>query len=212
MLDRKDKERLSEDSKTEVPLYGLVLAGGKSSRMKTDKSLLEYHGRSQTKYCFDLLSQLCESVFLSNRNDQSGLPSHKDLPQIHDTFLNMGPLDGILTAMARYPHAAWLVLACDLPFVDKDVLSVLLEKRDPSKIATAYRSTNDDLPEPLCAIYEPRSIFSLLKFLTDGDTCPRKILINSDIHLIEQDRKISLENINNPEEYQSASDALLKNG
>ncbi|MCK5015289.1 MAG: NTP transferase domain-containing protein [Candidatus Omnitrophica bacterium] len=204
MLDQNGKE----NSRNKTPLYGLVLAGGRSTRMKEDKSLLKYHGKSQTEHCFGLLSKLCERVFVSNRKDQSELPGHKAFPQIHDTFLNMGPLDGILSAMAKYSHAAWLVLACDLPFVDENVLAALIKKRDPLKIATAYRSTNDDLPEPLCAIYEPRSISSLLKFLTDGYTCPRKILINSDIHLIEQDRKVSLENINNPEEYQSVYDAL----
>ena len=203
MFNKESRKRLSENSGKKEPLYGLVLTGGKSLRMKKDKSLLEYHGISQTEYCFNLLSRFCKNVFISNRRDQSQLPSHKNLPQIHDTFLNLGPLDGILSAMTRYPHVAWLILACDLPFVDENVLTSLIKKRDPLKIATAYQSTSDNLPEPLCAIYEPRSISSLLKSLTDGYTCPRKILINSDIYLIKQDKMNSLKNINNPEEYQS---------
>ena len=184
--------------------YGLVLTGGKSSRMKKDKSLLKYHGKSQAEYCFDLLSGFCQRVFISNRSDQSELIEHKDFPQIHDAFSNIGPLDGILSAMAQCPNAAWLVLACDLPFVDEQALTKLIKNRDDSKIATAYRSAHDDLPEPLCAIYEPRSIHTLMRFLADGCTCPRKILIHSDVKLIQQDQNISLENINSPDEYQTA--------
>lgn len=196
--------------KTKKGLYGLVLAGGKSTRMKKDKSLLEYHGKSQIEYCFDLLSQFCERVFVSNREDQAELPGHKHFPQIHDAFFDMGPLDGILSAMTKYPQVAWLVLACDLPFVDKKALTRLIKKQNPSKVATAYRSIHDNLPEPLCSIYEPGSVSVLLKFLADGCTCPRKILINSDIHLIEPDQEISLENINDPEEYQAVYNAIHK--
>ena len=202
----------SDQPKSEIPLYGLVLAGGRSTRMKKDKSLLEYHGKSQTEYCFDLLSRFCKRVFVSNRKDQAGLTAHKNLPQIHDTVLNLGPLDGILSAMTKYPRAAWLALACDLPFVDDPVLETLIRKRDPSRTATAFRSVHDGLPEPLCAIYEPQSIAPLLNFVMDGGTCPRKFLIHSNSHLIEQDHTTSLENINDPEKYQSVYDSLRKSG
>lgn len=190
-------------SKRDAPLYGLVLTGGKSTRMKQDKSLLEYHGKSQLQYCFDLLSRCCERAFISNRRDQSLLPAHKDLPQIHDRHENIGPLDGILSAMSEHPEAAWLVLACDLPNVDEDVLNELISQRDRSLTATAYRSSHDGLPEPLCAIYEPAGITVLFDALSEGMTCPRKILIGADVKLIEQGRKSSLDNINNPDEYQS---------
>lgn len=193
-------------SKKETPLYGLVLTGGESKRMKQDKSLLDYHGKSQTEYCFQLLSRFCTKVFVSNREDQAGLPSHKDLPQIHDRLGNIGPLDGILSAMTAHPRAAWLVLACDLPYVNEQVLTTLTKKRDRSKIATAYRSTHDGLPEPLCAIYEPESITVLFDSLSEGNTRPQKILINSDVTLIDQDQKTSLDNMNNPEEYRSFKD------
>jgi len=187
-----------------IPLYGLVLAGGKSTRMKKDKSLLEYHGKTQTEHCFDLLSVHCDKVFISNREDQSKLCGHKQHPQIHDTFLNIGPLGGILSAMKAYPDTTWLVMACDLPFVTCKTIETLIKKRNPLKLATAYQSAHNDLPEPLCAIYEPKSLSRLLEFLEDGCTCPRKILINSDIQMIPQDKKTSLDNINNPQEYKKA--------
>lgn len=194
-----------------IPLYGLVLAGGKSTRMKKDKSLLEYRGKKQAVYCFELLSQFCDQVFISNRQGQAFWDGHKTLPQIHDTFLEVGPLGGILTAMTKFPEAAWLVLACDLPFVDESVLDMLVRQRDPFKMATAYRSVRDHpLPEPLCAIYEPKAVFRFLFFLAQGIDCPRHILARSDIHALEPGREFSLDNVNSPEEYQKAVEWISK--
>ena len=190
-------------------LYGLVLAGGLSSRMNKDKSTLNYHGKSQVEYCFDLLSLKCEKVFVSNREEQAQINGHKNLPQIHDTFSNIGPLGGMLTAMTKYPQMSWIVLACDLPFVNQRTIDRLIHQRDTSKIATAYISSKEPyLPEPLCAIYEPKALATLKEFLDRDINCPRKILINSDICLIKQDEKSSLDNINSVQEYQAAVNAI----
>ncbi len=200
------KERLRH-----TPLYGLVLAGGKSVRMKRDKSVLAYHGRPQSEHCFDMLSRYCAKVFLSNREEQSRNSGHRDLPQIHDTFLDIGPLGGILSAMASCPGAAWLVVACDLPFISAGTIEALIRQRDPFKMATAYQSTHDGLPEPLCAVYEPKGYVRLLQFLGDGCTCPRKILIHSDVRLLQQSDRGSLDNVNDPQEYEKAV-ALINDG
>lgn len=203
------KNKGTEAVKNEYPLYGLVLTGGHSSRMKKDKSLLTYHGKSQVQHCFDLITPYCLKVFVSNRKNQSRLDGHKNLPQIHDTFLNIGPLGGILSATATHSRVAWLILACDLPFVNSKTIEKLIELRDPSKMATAYRSATDPFhPEPLCAIYEPQAHPQLLKFYQRGIRCPRKFLINSDVRLIEQNDKLSLNNINNTLEYQAAMNTL----
>jgi len=193
-----------------VPLYGLVLAGGKSTRMKKDKSMLEYHGKTQVEHCYSLLTEFCDHVYVSNRQEQAELGGHKPLPQVHDTFLNVGPMGGILSAMRQYPQAAWLVLACDLPFLKPEVIQTLIDERHPFKYATAYQSIYNAFPEPLCAIYEPKIFPRLLQFLANGGTCPRKVLINSDIKLLRQSHKESLENVNHPEEYQKVMEGMNK--
>ncbi len=178
------------------PLYGLVLAGGFSKRMGKDKALLCYHKKTQAEIGFKLLSSFCDKVFLSRRKDQKKI----DLPLLYDEFLNMGPLGGILTAMKTHPEAAWLILACDLPFMDTITLDNLLQKRNPFKFATAYPS-DDGLPEPLCTIYEPKSYSLLLKCLGLGYMCPRKALMHFPIHLITPVSKQSLCNVNAPLSY-----------
>lgn len=196
--------------KEKQSLYGLVLIGGRSTRMKKDKGTLQYHDKPQALFCYELLSEFCDKVFISNRQDQTQEDAVRDYPQIHDheEFDGIGPLGGILSAMQKYPEVPWLVLACDLPYVKRQTLTTLIENRDPQKLATAYASVHNHLPEPLCAIYEPQGRGRLLEFLHKGVNCPRKILINSDIKLLEQSDKIGLENVNTPEEYQAALNQL----
>lgn len=191
-------------------LYGLVLAGGKSTRMKVDKSILHYHGTPQVEHAVHLLQKHCDKVFISNRKDQSELSGHTIAPQIHDQtqFSDIGPIGGILSAMTLHPDAAWLILACDLPFITEETLRTLIAKRNQEKIATAYISTHDQLPEPLCAIWEAHSAPRILEFVKQGMQCPRKILINSDVQLIQPQQRNALDNINNPEEYKQALRSL----
>lgn len=193
-------------------LYGLVLTGGKSSRMGEDKSLIKYHGKTQTEYCFELLQNFCGKVFISNRKEQSRLSGHKALPQIHDSkkYSNIGPLAGILSAMEKYPEGSWLILACDLPYVTDKTIEHLIQNRNPKKLATAYKSTYNQLPEPLCAIYEPKFYPTILKFLKQGIDCPRKIMINSGVKLLEQIDPTALNNINSREELNAALGSLNK--
>ena len=66
------------------PLYGLVLAGGKSSRMNQEKAKLSYHGKAQYLVCHDLLKQHCEKVFISARRDQNLGASQSELAFLYD--------------------------------------------------------------------------------------------------------------------------------
>lgn len=179
------------------PLYGLVLAGGKSTRMGQDKGEMEYHGKPQREYMGDLLGQLCEEVYLSVRPDQQLDSAYPLLP---DSFLGLGPLGGLLSAFREKPDAAWLVVACDLPLLDHEAIGALISARNTSAIATAFNSPVNEFPEPLIAIWEPRAYRVALEFLAQGYSCPRKVLINSEVALIDAQRAETLMNVNRPDE------------
>jgi molybdenum cofactor guanylyltransferase len=193
-----------------APLYGLVLAGGRSTRMQSDKALLEYAGRSQLERAVELITPLVERVFVSVRSDQTGDPLRARFAQIVDSGEVAGPIAGIMAAQARHPAAAWLVLACDLPLLDEATLAHLLRSRRPERQATAYRSSHDGLPEPLCAIYEPSSREAMRAQVASGRDCPRKFLINADTELIDQPQPGALDNVNTPKDYSSATHRLLR--
>ena len=192
-----------------APLHGLVLAGGHSRRMATDKALLDYGGRTQLDNAMHLFATLGIPAWVSVRADQAQEPARARHPQVVDSPGKSGPVAGILAAQTQAPRAAWLVLACDLPFLDAASLRHLLRHRDPEQLATAFRSAHDGLPEPLCAIYEPASHPPLAAAVAAGRDCPRRFLRESAVALLDLPRPEALENVNTPEE-RAAAAALLE--
>jgi molybdenum cofactor guanylyltransferase len=179
---------------------GLVLAGGKSRRMGQDKALLRHNGETQLGLAVRLLQQHLARVFVSARADQSTEPERARFSQIVDRYANLGPLAGILSAMDTDPQAAWLVVACDLPNLDSETIRHLLDERSAAQPFTAYRSSVDGMPEPLCAIYNPSARRILDEFVAAGIQCPRKIMMRSDTRLLEARNPKALDNINTPDE------------
>ncbi|MGK6340727.1 NTP transferase domain-containing protein [Chryseobacterium sp. DT-3] len=195
---------------TDFPkLNGLVLAGGKSLRMGNPKDKINWYGKEQRYYAADLLAPFCDEVFISCRQDQLE-NFDTDYSALTDTFLNMGPFGGILSALRFQRDKAWLVVACDLPLLDKKSLEFLIENRNTEKVATTYESPFDGLPEPLITIWELKSYPLLLNFLGSGNTCPRKVLINSDTLILKPDNPDALMNVNTPEDMARAKEILRK--
>ena len=190
------------------PILGLVLTGGRSSRMNRDKASLAYHGRSQLERTMDLLAPFCSKSFVSVRADQTSDPLRSRYSQIVDQASELGPLAGILAAQAESPTAAWLVVACDLPRLDADTLAQLTQQRDPQRLATAFRSSSDGLPEPLCALYEPASAPAIAAYAASGGRCPRKFLLNHDVALFDLAHRDALDNVNTGAEYWQTMDQL----
>jgi molybdopterin-guanine dinucleotide biosynthesis protein A len=185
-------------------INGLVLIGGKSTRMGTDKSELNYFGKPQKEHVKELLESNNLNTYYSVQNN-TGAGN-----EIHDTFLNLGPFGGICSAFQKDPNSAWLVLATDVPFVNNELIQLLLKKRNPSKAATAIKGKGKEFMEPLITIYEPKAYPLLLQYLAQGYSCPRKMLINSDVEIVEVDDTL-IRNINTPEEFEQAAKELNSN-
>ncbi len=188
-----------------APIQGVVLAGGKSSRMGTDKTELNYHGKSQLKHTVELLENNLLPTYVSVATNQQ----IENFKTIQDKFVDLGSFGAICSAFQQNPNKAWLVLATDVPFVDDKLIKLLLQHRNPQKIATAIKGKSKQFVEPLIAIYEPKAYPVLLSYLAQGYSCPRKVLINSDVEIIEVDDNL-IRNINTPEEFQNAINDLKK--
>ncbi|MFI4866471.1 MAG: NTP transferase domain-containing protein [Steroidobacterales bacterium] len=189
-------------------LYGLVLTGGRSRRMQRDKANLEYAGKSQLARAMELLTPLVTRCFVSVRTDQLEDPARAVYDTIADIKPNLGPIGGIHAALHAYPDRAWLILACDLPFLNRATLQYLIAHRASTRVASAYRSSFDGLPEPLCAIFEPRSLKIIEQSLAGGQQCPRALLSGSDVELLDLPEPRALDNVNTGEEYAAATAAL----
>ncbi|SNR37228.1 Molybdopterin-guanine dinucleotide biosynthesis protein A [Lutibacter agarilyticus] len=182
-----------------APIQGLVLAGGKSIRMGTDKGQLNFYGKSQRDVAIELLEKNNLKTYLSVRKEQDVSTAHK----ITDKFIGLGPFGAICSAFQENPDVAWLVIATDLPFLTNEVIQLLLKHRNPSKVATTIKGKNKQFPEPLITIWEPKSYTLLLNYLAQGYSCPRKVLINSEVEIIEIEDDL-IRNINTPEEFKTA--------
>ncbi|MFN0034011.1 MAG: NTP transferase domain-containing protein [Saprospiraceae bacterium] len=181
------------------PINGLVLAGGRSVRMGRDKGGIAWHGKPQREHLADVLQPFCDEVFISCRLGQE-VEMGTACPTLPDTFSELGPFGAILSAFRHQPNCAWLVVACDLPLLDRAALDFLLKNRQPRRVATAFESPHDQMPEPLIALWEPKSYAVLLSFLAQGYSCPRKVLLHSDALVLQAPDPAALTNVNTPEE------------
>lgn len=190
--------------KHSFPIVGLVLTGGKSTRMKKDKALINYRGEPHARHLFDLLSSVCDEVYLSAREGQWSGSQISDLPIIVDKYEVGGPINGILSAMDLNPNAYLMVVACDLVNIDETALNKLVDEFDDNFVAVAYKNTDKGFPEPLCTLYSPEAKDIFRNALLEQDIkCPVKVLKNNRVKLIDQGPGFDLTNVNTTEEYRS---------
>lgn len=193
------------------PLIGLVLAGGKSTRMGVEKAALVHpDGRTQARRTHDLLKEAgCDEVIFSLRHDQELLKGFEGMPHPSVTRdlcgESDGPLSGLLASMRTRCDADWLVLACDLPRLDLTTLTHLNSSKQSGEPFLSYRSEFDGLPEPLCTLYGEGSLEMLEEAATRDIRCPRKILIRKGCRLLDAVSPRALHNANTPEDWALAT-------
>ncbi|MHA6249598.1 NTP transferase domain-containing protein [Pontibacter sp. CAU 1760] len=191
-------------------LNGLVLAGGQSQRMGYDKGAINWHGKEQRFFMAELLQEVCPEVYISCQASQQPAFEANGYSTLVDTFTGLGPYGAILSAFREQPDAAWLVVACDLPLLNEATLNELVGQRNSAAVATTFSSPHDGLPEPLITVWEPKSYPLLLSFLAQGYTCPRKVLRNSNVQLLQPAHPEALQNVNTPEELERVKRMIRK--
>jgi GTP cyclohydrolase I len=151
----------------------LILAGGRSSRMGRDKALLRVDGQTLLERTADILGAFVTDVRVAVQPGSPADAVRRRFPLLADPAPDLGPAGGLLAALAADPAAAWLVVACDLPGLDRATIAALVAGRDPASGATAFRQAGGPDPEPLCAIYEPAT---LARLLGQASLSPRQLL------------------------------------
>ncbi len=186
------------------PLIGIIACGGKSSRMKEDKSLLNYHGLPQRYYLYELLKALCSDVFISC-NDEQVDTIKKDYKIICDkkAYAGNGPVSGLLSAFAEHPENALLFVGCDYPFFGAKDIQKLIEERSDNYSAICFRNTNSFIPEPLLAIYENRSKELILQRFLQEKYSLREFLNSSDTQYLPPLNDHALKSVDTPEQYRN---------
>ena len=117
-------------------ISALILTGGYSRRMGTDKSRLIYHDKPQPLYIADILKKYCKKIYISCRKDQKNV--YYSIPAIEDAFPSEGPVTGILSAFQQQPDTPWLIVPCDMPFLDSDTIATLIQHRNEGQLCTVF--------------------------------------------------------------------------
>lgn len=138
-------------------MTGIILCGGQSSRMGSDKGMLKLDSGTWAMAAYNKLADLHIPVRLSVNASQlaaySAIFPASDLI-VDDASLELkGPLLGTLSAHLRYPSEDLFLLACDMPLMESFLLKELLETARSHPEHDAIVFTNNEQPEPLCAIY-----------------------------------------------------------
>jgi molybdopterin-guanine dinucleotide biosynthesis protein A len=125
-----------------------IQAGGKSSRMGVDKSFVLFQGRPMIEVVRERVVGLGDEVILITNNPAPY--AYLGLPMFGDIYPDSGPLGGIYTAVqnARHPHT--LIVACDMPWLNRPLLEYMVGLRETADIVVPRW---EKFPEPLHAIY-----------------------------------------------------------
>ncbi len=195
------------------PPAGIILAGGRSQRMGTDKALLPLPGNPSESflvYLVSTLTPLCAEVLVVARDQaQFAGVALPDTPMVFDQKPGGGPLMGLYSGLSAMHSSAALVVAVDMPFVQPALLMFLLDcyQRDTLVVPVV-----ENVPQVLLALY-PRSILPLIETLLEqGKRAPRALLEVARVQYIEEARLRRVDpqlhsfmGINTPQDLQATS-------
>lgn len=173
----------------------LILAGGKSSRMGSDKGLVEINGKKMVEHILDVVKTLADEILIvSNNHDYKNF----GYPVVEDEYKECGPLGGLHAGLKNSKSEWNFVIACDLPSLTKDFLSFLVSKvEDANAIAPVHGSET----EPLCAMYHKSALPKIESLLLKKDFKMQNVLSCLDTKFIKVpesrfDASIIFQNIN----------------
>ena len=169
--------------------------------MGSDKAALLVDGRTLLTRSVELLKPLTIKVHVAVRAEQADDQLRRQFDLLFDARPAQGPAAALVAAWLYDPAAAWLALACDMPALEPSALEALVNGRDPSRGGTAWRTPEDDLPEPLCAIWEPATLARLAAAARQaggGMVSPRALLAAADPLLLNATRPAALRSVNTP--------------
>jgi molybdopterin-guanine dinucleotide biosynthesis protein A len=192
-------------------LYGLVMCGGKSSRMGSDKSLLLYYNEPQRYHVFQMLQLHCEKVFISSNeileNDtKNGYPVLTDLPD----YMDIGPMAGLLTAFSRFPENDLLVIGCDHPYLFSNDLQSFLNSCHENTSAAFYHAA-ENLYEPLLAYYPKSKMQKIQEMFKEGNYSLQQFLQREHALKYKPENIKCLIGVNTKEDYMTAKAFINSN-
>lgn len=197
-----DKTLLAKASELSVA----VMAGGKSSRMGTDKSFVPLLGKPMVEHVLGKVADLGqETILIANKPEKY---SYLGLPVFTDIFKNSGPLGGLHTALSNANYPFLLIVACDMPWLNRSLLEFIVSLRNVADVVVPRWY---EYPEPLHAVYSKDCLPAVERELVAGNLKTISFYDSVKVRYVGRDeishydpRGISFANINSPEDLRKA--------
>jgi molybdopterin-guanine dinucleotide biosynthesis protein A len=185
-----------------MKVSGIVLAGGKSSRMGTDKASLMYHGKTLIQNALDILSPFCNEILIScNGHEHDAL----GYDIVADEIPDIGTIGGIYSCLKQAHHNICVTIPCDTPFVNKGLFRFLLDNCDGHK--AVFPRSPQGFIEPLMAVYTKAVLPYIEDTIVIGDYKVQNLVSRLDGEIIDIHPNMSFytsdlfRNVNTPDDY-----------
>ena len=200
-----DELNQNENLANNISLKGLVLCGGNSSRMRTDKAFLQYHQTEQYKYIASLFTNLNIPFLISCNETQQEKISNDYVALVDDDeYKNNGPISGLLTAFKNNPADSFILVGCDYPLIQQHHIDTLFSLIRYGFDAVCFvRQSNNSLHEPLITFYNNFFKEKLFQSFQSGNTSIKRVLdeVNT-LKIITEDEDF-LKSFDTPEDFHS---------
>lgn len=183
-------------------ISGIILAGGKSRRMGTDKALLVFQGKPLLEHMIGLIEPFCNKVFISGQNSDY---SSFGVEMVPDLYTGCGPIAGIFSAL-KYSVSDWnLLVSVDVPFVNEELFLFLISNIGEYDCIIPKHTSG---VEPLIGLYHRRAVSIIEEMITTGDYRLTNLLSKLNTRYLDCNDLIKkyprlFMNINRMEDYQS---------
>jgi molybdopterin-guanine dinucleotide biosynthesis protein A len=183
-------------------ICGIILAGGESKRMGSDKTILNFRGKSLVERMAGIISPFCKKILISSNSQHHIGIGYKVVP---DEISGRGPIIGIYSSLRKSDSIYNMVLPADLPLISAELVRFLLNHAKQEKISAIV--TPEGYIEPLCAMYPKTILPALEDFIQSGNNKLIDFLKANRFHPIQLSEKQSfyhpklLLNVNTPEEF-----------
>ncbi len=176
-------------------ITGIILAGGKSSRMGTDKGFVLYKNKSFVQHIIDALQPLVDEVIIVSNNPDYDVFG---LKRVNDLIENTGPVAGVYTGLHYSKTENNLVVSCDVPLINSETLSLLINGVEDAKDVVQLESNGKSMP--LIAMYKKQCNGVLYSLLQDGERRLRVALTHLKVKtiILDKNQELFTSNINTP--------------
>jgi len=147
-------------------ITGIILSGGKSSRLGEEKGLAEFNGKLLIQHAIDILKPVCDTIIVSANKQLDGYAAF-GYEVVEDQIKDIGPMGGLMACLEQSDTRYNFVISCDTPFIPSDLFPFLLESIENFQVAVPVH--HDNYIEPLCAVYATNVIWQLQHCIESGN-------------------------------------------